>query len=130
LSNDLAPNPQWNSTSLEADVALIYLNQCIANGGSIAPVQLASRAEVQRASRSPSWVWLVSGWGRTSNGSTPAQSGTNGNFAAALQVGQVNFVRSSTCQGLMNAVITNGQIYPDMIWCGGIVCFERGAAAE
>ena len=106
-------NPQYNETTFASDATLLFFDECMADGSTIAPIQLGSAQDFRRMKDS---TLLVSGFGRTSEGATPP-AGWNGAFASVLQTGNVNYVKPKTCQNLMAAAGAAGIYQSDQMIC-------------
>ena len=106
-------HPKYNPNTNENDVALVFLNQCVALGPTVQPIKLGTRADFE-AHVAANGTMAVSGWGTTSNGAD--SWGQSGRLAPALQAGFIRFEDAATCTKHLET-----KIHPDNMFCAGNV---------
>lgn len=109
----------WGGSNAH-DAALIFLDKCVAVGGNVSTIALATDEELEAAKAS---TWLVSGWGSTSAGADP-DSGMGGELPSRLQYGSLKYVPDGEQQ--CSRLISGNE--DTMICAGTVPSTDAGAS--
>ena len=103
---EIAVNPEFNNDALQNDAALLFFDDCMADGTTgIAPIQLGSSQDFRRMKSS---ALIVSGFGITSDDAP----------ASVLQTASISYVAPKTCQSLLLANGAPSSFFqPDQMIC-------------